>query len=325
VRPVSYDLALIIRPDEGRFSGRVGIAVRVDAPVNAIVLHAQDLTIDAASLRIDDRILPLSPTPDPATSTLTLTSSHCLAPGSAVLEMAFSGELNKQMKGLYQAKAVVDGAEERYAFTQFEPTDARRCFPCFDEPAFKAAFRIEVTAPRHLTVLSNMPALSETSDEAAKTVRFAETPVMSTYLVAIAVGRLASKRRVVAGTDVAVWALPHELALAGFALDVTEATLPLLNDYFALPYPYPKLDLIAVPDFAMGAMENWGAIFFRDSRLLVDPRRASTATQRLPPGSRARSWISGGRSGVRGRNLSSKSRCRSRWTAWTTRARSWRR
>jgi aminopeptidase N len=114
-----------------------------------------------------------------------------------------------------------------------------------------------------------------------RTVRFADTPVMSTYLLALAVGRLSATSRRVAGTDVAVWALPQDRRLAGFALDVTQATLPLLNDYFALPYPYPKLDLIAVPDFAMGAMENWGAIFFRDSRLLVDPERASTATQRV--------------------------------------------
>jgi puromycin-sensitive aminopeptidase len=195
--------------------------------------------------------------------------------------LTFAGSLNRQMKGLYEARAVVDGIEERYAFTQFEPTDARRCFPCFDEPGLKASFRVQVTAPAHLTVLSNMPALSETREGSSKTVRFAETPVMSTYLVAVAVGRLAPKRRTIAGTDVAVWALPTDLALADFALDVTAATLPLLNDYFGLAYPYPKLDLIAVPDFAMGAMENWGAIFFRDSRLLVDPARASTATQRV--------------------------------------------
>ncbi|MEW6683613.1 MAG: M1 family metallopeptidase [Nitrospirota bacterium] len=281
VRPVTYDLAVDIRPDEGRFSGRVSIAVRVDASTRELVLHAQDLIIHSASLRIEHRSLPLVPALDRSTNTLILTAPELLALGPAVLDIAFSGALNQQMKGLYLAKAVVNGVEERYAFTQFEPTDARRCFPCFDEPAFKAAFRVEVTAPSHLTILSNMPAVSETNHGATNTVRFAETPVMSTYLLAIAVGRLSPKRRMVAGTEVAVWALPHELALADFALDVTAATLPLLNEYFALPYPYPKLDLIAVPDFAMGAMENWGAIFFRDSRLLVDPRRASTATQRV--------------------------------------------
>jgi puromycin-sensitive aminopeptidase len=278
---VSYELAMDVGPDNGRFAGRVTIALRVEAQTSEIVLHAQDLAIGGATLRIGDRSQTLGVELDPPTSRLILTPSAPLKPGIATLAIEFSGALNQQMKGLYQAKAAVNGVEERYAFTQFEPTDARRCFPCFDEPAFKAGFRLEVTAPGHLTVLSNMPAVSETRRGDAKTVRFAETPVMSTYLLAIAVGRLSSTRRVVAGTEVAVWALPHELALADFALDVTEATLPLLNEYFALPYPYPKLDLVAVPDFAMGAMENWGAIFFRDSRLLVDPQRASTATQRV--------------------------------------------
>ncbi len=259
----------------------MNIAVQVEAPAREIMLDAQDLAIAGATLRTNGRVRPLAVAVDQSTTRLVLTPPDPLAPGPAVMEISFSGALNQQMKGLYQAKAVVNGVEERYAFTQFEPTDARRCFPCFDEPAFKASFRVEVTAPSHLTILSNMPAVSETNRGATKTVRFAETPVMSTYLLAIAVGRLASKRRVVAGTDVAVWALPHDLALADFALDVTEGTLPLLNEYFALPYPYPKLDLIAVPDFAMGAMENWGAIFFRDSRLLVDPKRASTTTQRV--------------------------------------------
>ncbi|MFZ5861657.1 MAG: M1 family metallopeptidase [Nitrospirota bacterium] len=281
VTPEAYDLALDVRPEEGRFSGRVCIAVRVQSPTREIALHAQDLVVSDAALVAGERRRPLTATLDAEATRLTLTSSGTLPAGQAALELTFSGSLNRQMKGLYEARAVVDGVEERYAFTQFEPADARRCFPCFDEPAFKAAFRVQVTAPARLTVLSNMPALSETREGVRKTVRFAETPVMSTYLLAVAVGRLASKRRSVAGTDVAVWALPDDLALADFALDVTAATLPLLNDYFGLPYPYPKLDLIAVPDFAMGAMENWGAIFFRDSRLLVDPARASTATQRV--------------------------------------------
>jgi puromycin-sensitive aminopeptidase len=272
---------LDVRPEEGRFSGRVRIAVRLNAPTRKIALHAQDLVVSEAAIVVGDQRRPLAVTLDPSTTGLVLTSPDIISPGSAALELTFAGSLNRQMKGLYEARAVVDGVEERYAFTQFEPNDARRCFPCFDEPALKASFRVQVTAPAHLTVLSNMPALSETREGSRKTVRFAETPVMSTYLLAVAVGRLAPKRRTIAGADVAVWALPRDLTLADFALDVTAGTLPLLNEYFGLPYPYPKLDLIAVPDFAMGAMENWGAIFFRDSRLLVDPTRASTATQRV--------------------------------------------
>ncbi|MFZ5876466.1 MAG: M1 family metallopeptidase [Nitrospirota bacterium] len=281
VTPEAYDLALDVRPEEGRFSGRVRIAVNLTSPAREIALHAQDLVVSDAAIVTGERRRPLTATLDAETTRLTLSSSDTIPAGPASLELVFAGSLNRQMKGLYEARAVVEGVEERYAFTQFEPTDARRCFPCFDEPAFKASFRVQVTAPAHLTVLSNMPAVSEAREGSTKTVRFAQTPVMSTYLLAVAVGRLAPKRRTIAGAEVAVWALPNDLALADFALDVTAATLPLLNDYFGLPYPYPKLDLIAVPDFAMGAMENWGAIFFRDSRLLVDPARASTATQRV--------------------------------------------
>ncbi|MEO5657327.1 MAG: M1 family metallopeptidase [Nitrospiria bacterium] len=280
VRPERYDLSWDVRPDDGRFSGRVAITVRTTAEVSEILLHAQELTITEAVVRAADRTLPAIATLDAASTVLRLTLSQPLPAGQAILDLAFSGRLNAQMKGLYQARSSVDGVEERYAFTQFEPTDARRAFPCFDEPGFKATFRLEATAPAHLTVLSNMPAVSEVRRGDTQTVRFAETPVMSTYLLALAVGRLSSRPLAVEGVQVAVWAAPHDLHLADFALEVTRATLPLLNTYFGLPYPYPKLDLIAVPDFAMGAMENWGAIFFRDSRLLVDPARASTATQR---------------------------------------------
>ncbi|MBI3607416.1 MAG: M1 family metallopeptidase [Nitrospirae bacterium] len=281
VRPERYDLHVTVRPDEGRFSGRVRIAVQLAEPASELTLHAQELEIGDAHVEFDGRRSAATVRLDPAATTLTLSSE--LPKGSAVIEVAFAGQLNRQMKGLYEARATFEGVEERYAFTQCEPTDARRFFPCFDEPAFKATFCLEATAPApaHLTILSNMPAVSEARDGATKTVRFADTPVMSTYLLALAVGRLGSVARRIAETHVAVWAQPRDLHLADFALDVTEATLPLLNDYFGLPYPYPKLDLVAVPDFAMGAMENWGAIFFRDSRLLVDTKRASTATQRV--------------------------------------------
>lgn len=283
-RPVAYDLSIRVSPDEDFFEGRVRITVELARPQTEITLHALDLTILSA------KVAPVGKPEDgksaeteldPPTETLTLNPGTTIPAGKSILEISFSGTLNRQMKGLYLAQAKHRGTEERYAFTHFEPTDARRMFPCFDEPAFKAPFRVSVTAQEGFVVLSNMPARDERYGGKLKTVTFEETPVMSTYLLAIAVGRLESKSRIIAGTKVAVWAMPDDLALSEFALEVTEAVLPLLNDYFAMPYPYPKLDLIAVPDFAMGAMENWGAIFFRDSRLLVDPKLASTATKRV--------------------------------------------
>jgi len=182
------------------------------------------------------------------------------------------------MRGLYEATA----GSERYAFTQFEPTDARRAFPCFDEPARKAVFRITVAAPEQYLVLSNMDVVSESVDPAAgrKTLTFAETPPMPTYLVALAVAKLTPETVLVGGTRVTLYTTTQHAALTGFAREVMEACLPRLNAYFAIRYPLPKLDLVGVPDFAMGAMENWGAIFFRENRLLVDAAQASASTLR---------------------------------------------
>jgi len=190
VRPERYDLRVTVQPDEGRFSGRVRIAVQLAEPVRELTLHAQDLEVGDAHVEFDGRRSAATVRPDPAATTLTLSSE--LPKGAAVIDLAFAGRLNRQMKGLYEARATVEGVEERYAFTQCEPTDARRFFPCFDEPGFKAAFSLEATAPAHLTILSNMPAVSEARNGATKTIRFADTPVMSTYLLALAVGRLSS-------------------------------------------------------------------------------------------------------------------------------------
>ena len=274
VRPERYLLQLKVVPEERRFEGEVTIEVQVAESTDTVTLHALELEISEAAGGSDS--LPARLSADPTSETTTLTFPQPLPAGPARLHLRFSGKLNRQLRGLYEAHA----GGETYAFTQFEATDARRMFPCFDEPGMKARFRLTATIPSHLTALSNMPIASEKSEGEMKTVTFDETPIMSTYLLALAVARLESKEIEVAGTRVALWTVPGQLHLGDFALKVTAAVLPLLNAYFDLPYPYPKLDLVSVPDFAMGAMENWGAIFFRDSRLLLDETLASTGTQR---------------------------------------------
>jgi len=276
VRPKVYHLHLKVVPEERRFEGEVTIEIEALEATDRITLHALDLEISQATGGREGALLPARLSTDPASETVTLTFPQPIPAGPARLQLRFFGKLNRQLRGLYEAHA--EG--ETYAFTQFEATDARRMFPCFDEPGMKARFRLTVTVPSRLTALSNMPIVSEKVDGEMKTVTFDETPIMSTYLLALAVARLESKEIQVAGTRVAVWTVPGQLYLGDFALKVTAAVLPLLNDYFDLPYPYPKLDLVSVPDFAMGAMENWGAIFFRDSRLLLDEALASTGTQR---------------------------------------------
>ncbi len=281
VAPERYEIRLQVDPDGKRFSGTVRIEAVLSRPVQTIILHALDLVVLRAEVGSDSEMSDAAVAVDEKEETIALTPSRPLTEGKATIRLEFSGALNPHLRGLYEARAVVDGKEERYAFTQFEATDARRAFPCFDEPSLKARFKLIAVIPAHLMALSNMPAVREETIGAWKTVEFSETPRMSTYLLALAVARLECRALDVAGVRVAVWTAPGQTRLGAFALEVAAAVLPRLNDYFDLPYPYPKLDMIAVPDFAMGAMENWGAIFFRDSRLLVDPVLASTQTQRI--------------------------------------------
>ena len=278
VVPQRYELLLTVEPDRGEFSGSVAVHVQVREPVRTLTLHALELTVPHAAVEAGGARFPARVSVDPDSETITLAPDRVVPAGPAVLTLEFAGCLNRQMRGLYEATA---GAE-RYAFTQFEPTDARRAFPCFDEPARKAVFRITVVAPERYLVLSNMGVALETVDPAAgrKTVTFAETPLMSTYLVALAVAKLTPQTSLVDGTRVTIYTTVQHAALAGFAREVMEACLPRLNAYFAVRYPLPKLDLVGVPDFAAGAMENWGAIFFRESRLLVNAAQASASTLR---------------------------------------------
>lgn len=274
VTPRRYELDLTIDPDGARFSGRVRIEVSVAEQTRRIVLHALDLSLGSACVNgraVDAARIVV----DRKAETVTLRLDEALAPGDASLELSYDGAMNRQMRGLYESRAAFSGREERYAFTHLEPTHARRLLPSFDEPDFKASFVLKLTAPAGLTLLSNMPAVSRVEEGGRQTVVFGETPKMSTYLLAVAAARLSALRRQVAGTEVAVWTRPGEESQAAFALDVAEQALTGLNAYFAVPYQLPKLDLVAVPDFAAGAMENWGAIFFRDSALLIDPALSS--------------------------------------------------
>ncbi len=272
IHPHTYKIQLTVLPEARRFFGSLSIKVTLDQAQDVIVLNAIDLEIEVAEIAT----LPCELFVNPAEETIRLQTAEPIPAGETHLSLKFSGKLNGHMRGLYEAHA----GGETYAFTQFEATDARRMFPCFDEPGMKARFQLTVTVPADLVALSNMPVCEEQVEGKMKTLHFDETPLMSTYLLALAVARLEKKEIEVEGTLVAVWTLPGQLGLGEFALKVTAGVLPLLNDYFDLPCPTPKLDLVSVPDFAMGAMENWGAIFFRDSRLLLNEDQASTTTQR---------------------------------------------
>jgi puromycin-sensitive aminopeptidase len=272
VRPVEYDLH--VEPDlaAGRFRGDVRVAVRLDRPRRDVVLHAADLAIERAVARAADHEVAARVTVQRADETVTLRFPRALPAGEAVLVLRFAGALNQHLRGLYAASA--DG--RRYAFSQCEAADARRILPCFDEPAFKARFRVAVTVHDGDTAVSNAPVEREEPAPGGRIVYFAPTPPLSTYLLALAVGPLeASAVRMLGPVPIRIWHVPGKAHLTEIGLEAAAEALARLQDYFDIPYPYGKLDLVAVPDFEAGAMENAGAVFFRETLLLLDPKTAS--------------------------------------------------
>jgi puromycin-sensitive aminopeptidase len=277
VRPEHYALAIEVDPQRGRtYRGRVSIQVRVLRACAAIELHAVDLHIQSARIAADEGEAKASIELVPEHESVRLVPPKGLAAGSYTLELRFRGRLRDDLRGLYFARRHA----RRYAFTQLEAADARRFFPCFDEPSFKARFTLEVITAASHTVISNAEIASVTRvPSGRKRVVFETTPLLSTYLVALAVGELRASRAVTAGNvPIRVWAVPSEAGappMHAFALEAARQCLLRLEQYFGVPYPYTKLDLVAVPDFEAGAMENAGAVFFRETLLLIDERRAT--------------------------------------------------
>ncbi len=272
-RPECYALDLHVDPARDRFGGEVEIALRVSRPARAVTLHAVELELGAIELwDAKGAVAVARVAPQPRDESVELRLSRELAPGRARLRIRFTGPLRADLRGLYLARS---GAR-RYAVTQLEAPNARRFFPCFDEPDRKARFRLRVTVPSQCEAISNAPVERVDARGAEKTVQFAETPPLSTYLVALVVGELVgSPVRHAGATPIRVWCVPEKAGLHDFALEAAAESLARLERYFDLPYPYAKLDLIAVPDFEFGAMENAGAVTFRETLLLLDPKTAT--------------------------------------------------
>ncbi|MDP3542688.1 MAG: M1 family aminopeptidase [Elusimicrobiota bacterium] len=278
VLPSKYDLRLRLDPENAAFWGRVKISLESKSPVKQLVLHALDLSLTSvvvAGRRLDPSKIVI----DAKAETVTLLLDKPLK-GRADVEIEYSGKMNELMRGLYKSRGKNGAKDEAWAFTHLEPTHARRVLPSFDEPAFKAIFKLTLDVPSGLTPLSNMPPVSDTILDGRRTVVFQDTPKMSSYLLAVFAARLESRSRKVGKTVLTVWAAPEQIAQADFALDAGEKALAYLNKYFGVPYMLPKLDMVAAPDFASGAMENWGAILYRDTSLLIDPRLSSDAAKR---------------------------------------------
>jgi puromycin-sensitive aminopeptidase len=278
IGPVRYALDLHVDPSKDRFAGEAEIVLDVARSTELIEIHAVDLELQGCELEdARGRIEAARIVSRPRRESLELRFPRALRRGRASLRLRWSGPLRSDLRGLYLARS----GRRRYATTQLEAADARRMFPCFDEPDRKARFRIRVTTPRRFAAVSNAPVERVRSHGRLKTIEFAETPKLSTYLIALCVGELeASRRRYCGETPIRVWCVPGKRHLAGFALEAAVESLSRLERYFGLPYPYEKLDLIAVPDFEFGAMENAGAVTFRESLLLTDPKTLSFSEQK---------------------------------------------
>jgi aminopeptidase N len=266
--PEHYDLWFAPDFKTDTFRGRETIRVRLPRPTRSITLHAaeitfKDVTVTAGGTRAE-------------TATLTVPSE--MPAGPASIEITYSGILNDKLRGFYLSKA--NGRE--YAVSQMEATDARRAFPSFDEPALKATFAITLMVDQGDTAISNGADVSDTPgpEPGKHTVVFATTKPMSTYLVALLVGDFVCRGTTAEGVPLRVCSTPDKKHLTGFALEAAAQQLKFYNAYYGVQYPFGKLDIIGIPDFAAGAMENTGAITFREQYLLADPERASLETKK---------------------------------------------
>jgi alanyl aminopeptidase len=279
VTPLAYRLALDVDPGQPGFAGRVDIEIELTRPRDHIWLHAEGLTFSQAQIitgHDSHRDAHVTVHDD---GFAVVSAPQTVPPGTATLSLVFNGRFDEALDALYRVKV----GDDDYAFTQFEPLAARRAFPCFDEPGFKTPFEIALTVPVGLSAASNGPLVSKRPlDDETMLWRFAPTRALPTYLVALAVGPLdivdappvpasAVREQTVALRGIAARGRGKELA---FALRETPKLLALLEAYFGTPYPYAKLDIVAVPDFAAGAMENAGLVTFRDMLLLIDEKNA---------------------------------------------------
>ncbi|MEM9036474.1 MAG: M1 family metallopeptidase [Actinomycetota bacterium] len=280
VRPVRYELRLDPDLASASFLGTVEIEAVVDAATSEIVLNAADLEIDAATVVAGAEVHEPAAVLLADQERLVLDVGAELAPGPITIALTFRGVLNDQLRGFYRSTWTDDdGAEHVLATTQFESTNARRAFPCFDEPDRKAVFGVSIAVPVGLQAVSCGPEVERAPlDDGRTLVRFGDTMVMSTYLVAFVVGELEITDPVdVGGVPLRVVHVPGKGDLTGFALECGAFSLAWLAEYFDIPYPGEKVDLVAIPDFAFGAMENLGCVTFREALLLTDPDQATQA------------------------------------------------
>ena len=280
VKPLAYRIRLAPDLDTLTFVGDEQVDIDVAKPTDTVVLNAIGLDFRKVALAGEDGAS-AKVAVDDERQTASLHFPHPLGAGRHTLAIAYSGKISAQPAGIYYADYDTPGGRKRMLTTQFEATDARRMFPGWDEPAFKATFTLSALLPSAFRAISNMPIAHETADgPGKKLVEFATSPKMSSYLVVLVAGDMDRIDRPADGTDVGVVTAAGKSDLGRYALDAATKILPYYNDYFGVKFPLPKLDLIAIPgNFAAGAMENWGGITYIDSALLYDPASSTPRTR----------------------------------------------
>jgi aminopeptidase N len=278
VTPSHYDLKFTVDLGRERFEGAETIRVQVAEPTAKVVLNAFELTLRDVTIGTGAAAQTATVTMDESSQTATLTVPKPLPKGATEIHAAFSGVLNTQLRGFYISRTKL----RKYAVTQFESTDARRAFPCFDEPSFKATFALTLTIDRGDTAISNGKVISDVPGPAITqhTMKFSTTAKMSSYLVAMTVGDFKCVEGSADAIPIRICATPDKRELTHLALDSAEQILKFYDSWYSIKYPFGKLDVVAVPDFAAGAMENTGAIFYRETDLLADAKTASVGTRK---------------------------------------------
>jgi tricorn protease interacting factor F2/3 len=278
VSPINYKLEF--EPDFKKFTfkGKEKISVKISRPTNKITLHSAELEIKQCKISCNGKETRPKIKLDEKTEEVTFSFSQKIS-GKATISIDFIGQLNDKLVGFYRSKYKYNGKERYLATTQFEAADARRAFPCWDEPEAKATFDVSLLVDNNHTAISNMPTISKKSQGHKTLYKFNTTPIMSTYLLYLAVGEFEFLSSKLGKTLIRVITTKGKKQQGKLSLEFTKQFLSYFEKYFKIAYPLPKLDMIAIPDFASGAMENWGAITFRETILLYDPKTSSTETK----------------------------------------------
>jgi puromycin-sensitive aminopeptidase len=280
--PIHYKLTLAPDLDAFTFSGDEVVTIEVKKATKEITLHSKDLDIESAHIVVGKTTqFAIKTLYNDKKETATFVFTKSIPKGKARLVLSFRGVLSDSLRGFYKSRYMHEGKEKILATTQFEATDARRAFPCFDEPAQKAVFDVSLIVPSNKTAISNtLPIATREHTPGFQKIDFAPTPKMSTYLLAFIIGDFEHlERKTKSGVKVRVFTTPGKKGQAKFALDTTVRCLEFYESYFGIKYPLDTLDTIAIPDFESGAMENWGAITYRESAILVDDEHSSLSNK----------------------------------------------